>query len=62
MAACSRAAYNPMHKSVVDQITSVDDFMAFKKLMIKKNNDLNQEALKIMMKKEYSDNQISSLY
>jgi hypothetical protein len=41
MNACERASKNSVHKSVVDQIMSVDDFLAFKKLMIKKNNDLN---------------------
>jgi len=32
---------------------SVEDFIAFKKLMMKRNTELNEEALKIMLKKEY---------
>jgi hypothetical protein len=32
---------------------AVDDFIAFKRLMAKRNGDLNEEALKIMLKKEY---------
>ncbi|MFS8160141.1 MAG: hypothetical protein ACMG6E_08010 [Candidatus Roizmanbacteria bacterium] len=34
-----------MHKKIVDQIIAVDNFMAFKKLMIKRNQELNQQAL-----------------
>lgn len=54
MSACSKASQNNFHKKVVDQIMSVDDFVAFKKLMMKKNSELNQEALKIMLKNEFS--------
>jgi hypothetical protein len=47
--ACSKAALNPIHKKVVDQITAVENFMAFKKLMIRRNTELNEEALKMML-------------
>jgi hypothetical protein len=35
--ACDKAKNNPVHARVVDQITAVDNFLAFKKLMIKRN-------------------------
>jgi hypothetical protein len=47
--ACDKASQNPVHKKVVDQITAVDNFMAFKKLMIRRNTELNEEALKMML-------------
>lgn len=50
--ACDKASSNPIHKKIVDQLTAVDNFVAFKKLMIKRNTELNEEALKIMLKKE----------
>jgi hypothetical protein len=31
---------------------AVDSFIAFKKLMIKRNTELNEEALKMMLLKE----------
>jgi uncharacterized protein YneF (UPF0154 family) len=31
---------------------AVDNFVAFKKLMIKRNTELNEEALKMMLQKE----------
>ena len=45
MDACSKASHNQLHKKIVDQIIAVDNFMAFKKLMIKRNQELNQQAL-----------------
>ena len=50
--ACEKASSNPLHKKIVDQITAVENFIAFKKLMIKRNTELNQEALKIMGQKQ----------
>lgn len=41
MDACDKAAANPLHKKIVDQITAVDNFIAFKKLMVKRNTELN---------------------
>jgi len=35
--ACERADGNPIHKKIVDQIVAVDNFLAFKKLMVKRN-------------------------
>lgn len=37
LAACRLASVNPVHKKIVDQIQAVDNFNAFKKLMIKRN-------------------------
>lgn len=42
--ACERASKNPVHKKIVDQITAVDNFVAFKKLMIKRNSELNNQV------------------
>ena len=43
--ACEKAARNPVHKKIVDQIMAVDNFTAFKRLMIKRNGELNQQAM-----------------
>lgn len=50
MAACSKAEKNPIHKKIVDQIVAVDNFVAFKRLMCKRNAELNQQAVKMMEK------------
>jgi hypothetical protein len=42
MDACDKASENPLHKKIVDQITAVDNFIAFKKLMVKRNTELNE--------------------
>ena len=42
MAACEKAGQNQVHKRIVDQIVAVDNFIAFKKLMTKRNSELNQ--------------------
>ena len=49
---CHKAQSNPIHARVVDQITAVDNFIAFKKLMIRRNTELNEEALTMMLQKE----------
>ena len=35
--ACEKAEGNPIHKKIVDQIVAVENFLAFKKLMVKRN-------------------------
>ena len=50
--ACSKATKNPIHKKIVDQISAVDNFLAFKKLMNKRNEELNQQALAMLTAKE----------
>jgi hypothetical protein len=52
MQACAKAEKNPLHKKIVDQIVAVDNFVAFKKLMCKRNAELNQQAMKMMAAKE----------
>jgi hypothetical protein len=42
MGACAKAEKNPIHKKIVDQIVAVDNFVAFKRLMCKRNAELNQ--------------------
>lgn len=32
----------------MDQITAVDNFIAFKKLMVKRNTELNEQAMKMI--------------
>lgn len=44
--ACDRESANKRNKKVLDQIMAVDNFVAFKKLMVKRNTELNAEALK----------------
>ena len=48
MESCEKASANPLHKKIVDQITAVDNFMAFKKLMVKRNTELNEQAMKMI--------------
>ena len=50
MEACDKAESNPIHKKIVDQIMAVDNFVAFKKLMCKRNAELTKQAM-MMMKK-----------
>jgi hypothetical protein len=42
MDACDKANENQIHKKIVDQIIAVDNFIAFKKLMCKRNGELNE--------------------
>ena len=46
----SKAEKNPIHKKIVDQIVAVDNFVAFKRLMCKRNAELNQQAIKLLEK------------
>jgi hypothetical protein len=46
--ACEKASANPLHKKIVEQITAVDNFIAFKKLMVKRNTELNEQAIKML--------------
>ena len=48
--ACQRAESNPIHKKIVDQIMAVDNFLAFKKLMVKRNQELNKQAIEMFEK------------
>jgi len=48
MDACDKASMNPLHRKIVDQITAVDNFIAFKKLMVKRNTELNEQAIRMI--------------
>jgi The ARF-like 2 binding protein BART len=50
--AFDKAQTDPKHKKIVHQVMAVEDFLIFKQLMIKRNTELNQEALKMMLEKE----------
>ena len=50
MEACERAEQNPIHKKIVDEIMAVDNFLAFKKLMVKRNQELNKQAMELYEK------------
>ena len=48
--ACEKAQANPIHKKIVDQIMAVENFVAFKKLMVKRNEELNRQAIELFEK------------
>lgn len=50
--ACETAAKNPLHQKIVDQILAVDNYMAFKRLMVKRNGEMNQQAMAMEMVQE----------
>lgn len=50
--ACDKAQTDPKHQKIVGQIMAVEDFLTFKKLMAKRNAELNAETLKMMLQKE----------
>ena len=48
--ACQKAESNPIHKKIVDQIMAVESFLAFKRLMVKRNQELNRQAIEMFEK------------
>ena len=44
-------AQTRIHKSILQQILAVEDFMLFKKMMVNKNIQMNKEAMKQMQAK-----------
>ena len=50
-AACEASKDNPTHHRIVQQILGVDDFEHFKKMMIKKNMQINEIAMQELLKK-----------
>ena len=42
---CQKARQKRSHKKIVDQIMAVDNYDSFKTLMMKRNKELNEEAL-----------------
>ncbi len=47
--ACQKAEKVPLHRKIVGQIMAVENYIAFKRLMIKRNTEMNEEALKMLM-------------
>ena len=43
---------NPNHRKIFEQLLIVDNFLVFKKLMVKRNKELELEALKELEKLE----------
>jgi hypothetical protein len=43
--ACEVASQR-VHKSIVNQLLAVDNFLVFKRMMISRNKQLNEEAMK----------------
>jgi len=50
--ACIKSSTNPVHKMLLSEIMAVDNFLAFKKLMVKRNRELSEEALQLMNARE----------
>ena len=50
MAACESAS-DKVHKSIVKQLLSVENFVMFKKMMITRNKQLNADAMKELANK-----------
>jgi len=50
--ACEKSSNNPAHHRVVQQILSVEDFASFKRMMIKKNQQINEIALNELLKND----------
>mmetsp|Transcript_4809 Transcript_4809/g.5863 ORF Transcript_4809/g.5863 Transcript_4809/m.5863 type:complete len:140 (+) Transcript_4809:198-617(+) len=52
-------AQKRIHKSLLQQIMAVEDFMLFKKMMVNRNIAMNKEAMRQMQAKGRSTNRIS---
>lgn len=50
--ACIKATKNPTHKMLLSEIMAVENFLAFKKLMVKRNRELSEEAMQLMKAQE----------
>ena len=50
--ALEQSSNNPVHYRITQQILSVDDFMSFKRMMIKKNIQINEIAMNALMKQD----------
>jgi len=47
--ACEAARSHPEGRKVVEQMISADDFVSFKKLMLARNKELNEQAMKYLI-------------
>jgi len=50
--AYDRGLRTPSHKRIFEQIMACDNFLSFKKLMLKRNRELEEEALKMLQQEE----------
>ncbi len=48
--ACEAAYEKPETKPIVEQMIAVDDFVEFKRQMVKRNQQLNEQAMKLLAK------------
>ena len=55
--ACELAS-DKVHKSIVNQLLAVENFLLFKKMMIARNKQLNEEAVKILKQEEGGDDDV----
>jgi len=51
-AACELSTHHKTHYKLVQQILAVEDFFSFKRMMIRKNQEFNEMALKSMLEAE----------
>ena len=59
MLACSKAG-KKIHKDLLVQLLSVDDFLMFKTMMVQRNVQMNMQALQDMKKKGVKTNAIEN--
>lgn len=52
LAACHQAKSNKNHWKIVKQILLVENFEEFKKIMLKRNADIERKALSLMLQNE----------
>jgi hypothetical protein len=51
-AACELSTHHKTHYKLVQQILAVEDFNSFKRMMIRKNQEFNEQAMKSMLEAE----------
>lgn len=51
--ACKEAASQKRQWRIIKQILLVDDFQEFKKIMVKRNQELERQALSLMLQQEH---------
>lgn len=62
--AYDRGLRTPTHKRIFEQIMACDNFLSFKKLMLKRNRELEEESLKMLQQEEtnvsYADEMVEA--
>ncbi|CAG9334924.1 CFAP36_2 [Blepharisma stoltei] len=54
---CEKGLKNRMHHRIFEQILACDNFLSFKKLMIKRNKELEVEAMEMLQKEGFATEQ-----